>query len=137
MGHFTREDCEFTKFSMESRGITFDEERDILVSVPFSEDTPQRLKDELNGILLQSMDEAAGAMGGHMPRPCELSLEARMQVSYGWESGVQYYISVIIIGFESETWIEKDVPVSPASEIHSEWVSYCRGKLDGILFPTC
>lgn len=136
---------QYIDFNIENHSITFDNagEDGILISIPFAEDTPQCIKDKLNWIINKGMDEWArlekwdGILKGYMPTPNNLLLNARMQIRYDNELGVQYYIAATItelIPDMTGVWIDKDVLLSSPSELHNEVVSYCRYKLDKILF---
>ena len=78
---FSKEDCEYTKFNIENHKITFDscDGETVLISVPFTEDTPQCLKDKLNDIILAEMNKNLDK-AECMLYPCDLLLNARMQV---------------------------------------------------------
>lgn len=138
---FTREECEYTNFNIGNAPITFscDNEKNVLISIPFADDTPQCVKDKLNEILWQEMNKALeeNIIEGCFPRPHTLLLEARMQINYDYELGVQYYITIDVSDFDFCHLITKDVSISASSpsELHKEMVSYCRYKLDKILFP--
>lgn len=142
MGNFTREECQYNNFNIKKTPITFscDNEKNVLISIPFADDTPQCIKEKLNEILWQEMNKGLdeNIIEGCFPRPHTLSLEARMQINYDYELGVQYYITIDITDFEFCHWITKDVSISASSpsELHNEMVSYCRYKLDKILFPS-
>lgn len=139
----------YTDFNIENHDITFEGNRDndILISVPFESDTPQCIKEKLNGLINKGMEEweRLGTWNGilqqaHMPVPKDLLLNARMQINYDNESGVQYYIAITITDFElkpdmSGILIDKDVVMSPTAELYNEFVAYCRYQLDKLLFP--
>lgn len=138
---------QYTDFNIENHNITFDDsgKDGVLISIPFADDTVQCIKDKLNEIISQGMDEWArlgtwnGIVKGYMPAPKDLLLNARMQIRYDRELGVQYYIVATItelIPDVKEIWIDKEVLVTSSSELHNEVVSYCRYKLDKILFPS-
>ena len=138
----------YTDFNIENHNITFggNSEDDILISIPFAGDTPQCIKEKLNDIISQCMDEWArlGTWDGileqvYMPEPKDLLLNARMQISYDHNCGVRYYIAITITDFELKPdmagiCIDKDVLVSPSSGLHNEFVAYCRHQLDRLLF---
>lgn len=141
----------YSDFNIENHDITFgcDDEKNVLISIPFADDTPQCIKDKLNEVIAKGMEEWArlgkwdGISKGYMPFPDELLLNARIQINYDHELDVQYYIAATItelIPDDEELLIDKDVLVSPQIstpfELHSEVVSYCRYKLDKILFPS-
>ena len=139
----------YTDFNIENHNITFsgNSEDDILISVPFAGDTPKCVKEKLNDIISQCMDEweRLGTWDGilqqsYMPEPKELLLNARMQINYDHNLGVRYYIAITITDFELKPdmtgiCIDKDVLVSQSSELHNEFVAYCRYQLEKILFP--
>lgn len=138
---------QYTDFNIENHNISFADsgEDGVLISIPFADDTPQCIKDKLNEIISQGMDEWArlgtwnGILKGHMPVPKDLLLNARMQINYDYELGVQYYIAATITELRPDitgVWIDKDVLVTSSSELHNKVVSYCRYKLDKILFPS-
>lgn len=133
----------YTDFTMENNTITFgcDGVKDILISIPFAEDTPESIKDTLNEIINQAVDEwlEGDMIEGCMPVPKELLLNARMQINYDSELGVLYFIAVTISDLIPDigmgVWIDKDVNVNLDSVLHNDLVTYCRYKLDQILFP--
>ena len=138
----------YTDFNIENHNITFsgNSEDDILISIPFARDTPQCVKDRLNDIISQGMDEwtRLGTWDGileqaYMPEPKDLLLNARMQINYVHNLGVQYYIAITITDFELKPdctgiCIDKDVLVSQSCGLHNEFVAYCRHQLDRLLF---
>lgn len=138
----------YTDFNIENHNITFsgNSENDVLISIPFAEDTPQCVKDKLNEIISYGMDEWArlGTWDGileqaYMPTPKDLLLNARMQISYGNDLGVRYYIAITITDFEFKSdmtgiCIDKDVLVNSSSELYNAFVPYCRYQLDKHLF---
>ena len=138
----------YTDFNIENHNITFsgNSEDDVLISIPFAEDTPQCVKDRLNEIISQGMDEWAriGTWDGilqqaYMPEPKDLLLDARIQISYNHNLGVQYYIAITITDFEMKPdmtgiCIDKDALVNSSSELYNEFVAYCRYQLEKLLF---
>lgn len=138
---------QYTDFNIDNHNIIFgcDSEKNVIISIPFADDTPQCIKDKLNEIISEGMNEWAkggtwnGILQGYMPFPNELLLNARIQIRYDYELGVQYYIAATITELIPDItgiWIDKDVLVSSPSELHYELVAYCRYKLDKILFPS-
>lgn len=74
-----------------------------------------------------------------MPEPKDLLLNARMQINYDHNLGVQYYIAITITDFEFKLdmtgiCIDKDVLVNSSSGLHNGFVAYCRYQLDKLLF---
>ena len=142
----------YSDFNIENHDITFgcDDEKNVLISIPFADDTPQCIKDKLNEVINSGIEEwlrlrtyGDGISTVNMPEPKDLLLNARIQINYDHELGVQYYIAATmteLIPDKEEFLIDKDVLVSPQIstpfELHSEVVSYCRYKLDKILFPS-
>ena len=138
----------YTDFNIENHNIIFsgNSEDDILISTPFAGDTPQCVKDRLNDIFGQGMDEweRLGTWDGileqaYMPEPKDLLLNARMQINYDHNLGVRYYIVITITDFELNSdmtgiCIDKDVLVSQSSGLYNEFVAYCRYQLDRLLF---
>ena len=134
----------YTDFNIENHNVTFsgNSEDDILISIPFAEDTPQCVKDRLNEVIGQGMDEWARLgtlVQAYMPKPKDLLLNARMQISYDHNLGVRYCIAITITDFELKPdmtgiCIDKDVLVNSSSELHNEFVAYCRYQLDRLLF---
>ena len=57
----TNRQYNYTDFNIENHNIAFggNSENDILISIPFAEDTPQCVKDRLNEVIGQGMDEWA------------------------------------------------------------------------------
>ena len=139
----------YKDFNIENHNITFggNSEDNVLISIPFAEDTPQCVKDRLNEIISQGMDEWAriGTWDGilqqaYMPEPKDLLLNAGMQINYDHNLGVQYYIAITITDFEMKPdmtgiCIDKDALVLPSSGLYNGFVAYCRYQLDKVLFP--
>lgn len=133
----------YTDFNIENHDITFgcDGIKDILISIPFAEDTPQCIMDNLNEIINQAIDEWAedNIIERRMPVPKELLLNARMQINYDSELGALYYIAItisdLIPDINMGVWIDKDVCVNWESALHNDLIAYCRYKLERILFP--
>ena len=76
----------------------------------------------------------------YMPEPKDLLLDARIQISYNHNLGVQYYIAITITDFEMKPdmtgiCIDKDALVLPSSGLYNGFVAYCRYQLDRLLFP--
>lgn len=137
---FNRDDCEYTKFNIENSTIEFVAAEDgVLISVPFADDTPQCIKDRLNDIIYEEMNKYQQT-AECMPVPCCLRLNARMQIQYSYDDSPQYYISVVITDIpeiDAGTWIDRDMNVvSETSEFQNEFISYCRHKVNRILFPS-
>lgn len=59
MGNFTREECEYTNFIIEKTSITFscDNNKNVLISIPITDDTPQCIKEKLNEVLWENMNK--------------------------------------------------------------------------------
>ena len=56
--NFTREECRYTNFHIENSRISFDGEGgDLLVSIPFADDTPQCIKEKLNSMIYQEISK--------------------------------------------------------------------------------
>ena len=144
MGNFTREECVYTNFlAKDNRNITFsggEKGRDITISIPITDDVPQCIKDKLNEVLWESMNNSLEERGyfGCMFRPPACTLDAKMQIIYDWELGVQHYLAFEVREAEmyEEIYFENHVLISTSDyELHNEFASYCRYKLDKILFP--
>ena len=145
MGKFTREECIYNNFIIKPKQtITFlgdENSRDITISVPIKEDTPQCIKDKLNEVLWENMNKYMDGLGyfGCMYKPCNCLLNARMEIIYDWELGVQYYLVFEVKeaeGYYRDTYFDNRVLVSTEEhELYNEFVAYCRYKLDKILFP--
>jgi len=141
---FSREDCEYTKFNIENHKIGFAisgvDDDCILISIPFSDDTPQCIKDKLNDIIYQEINNYRKTVEC-MSFPCGLRLNAsmRIQCHTGKEFDPQYYLSIIItdvLKMETETWIEKSVNInSETSEFRNEFIPYCQYQVNKLLFP--
>ncbi len=137
---FNREDCEYTKFNIENRKMEFSADEDgILISIPFAEDTPQCIKDRLNDTIYQEMNKYLETVEC-MSMPCNLRLNARMQVQYSnKESDSHYYLSMVITDIpeiQAETWIDKDIDISSETVgFLSEFISYCQYQVNKTLFP--
>lgn len=137
---FSREDCQYTKFNIENHKMEFSADEDgILISIPFVEDTPQCIKDKLNGIIYQEMNQYQETVEC-MPMPCNLRLNARMQVQYSNdEIDPRYYLSMVITDIpeiEAGTWIDKDIDICfEGSDFQNEFIAYCQYQVNKILFP--
>lgn len=141
-----KEECQYTSFNIENHEIIFECSGDsgILVSISFTENTPQSIVDRLNGVIFHGMDEWSrlgtwnGLLKGNVPEPKDLLLNAQMEISYDHELGVKYYIAITITDFEPDatgTWIDKDICIDPADVLYHEMAEYCRDQLNKILFP--
>lgn len=65
-------------------------------------------------------------------------LSARMQVDYRKEYGVRYYIVITISDFERGAfWFDKSIRIDKgdSAELYNAFVTYCRDKVNNILFP--
>lgn len=147
--NFTREDCRYTNFHLENDKINFDGEgRELLVSVPFSDDTPECIVEKLNSMVYEEIRRHLKSLEGvsiWMPcnwKPCNLVLNARMQIQVceGDRMEPQYYIVITITDYLPElcvgTWIDKAVDISSeALDFRGQFISYCRNKVDQVLFP--
>lgn len=144
--NLNKEECHYTKFNIENHEITFECSGDsgILVSIPFTEYTPQSIVDKLNEVIFHGMDEWSrlgtwnGILKGSVPEPKDLLLNARMEIKYDHVPGVHYYIVVTITDLEPDaigTWIDKDIRIDPADVLYHEMAEYCRQQLNKILFP--
>lgn len=140
---YTQEKWNYTDFNMENHDITFDGEgkQSVLISIPFERDTPECVKEKLNEIIGLGMAEwlrcgtLDGLLKSWIPNPKDLLLNARMQINYNYDLGVQYLITIVITSIYNDVWIDKDVAIQPTDKLlHSEFASYCRYKLDKILF---
>ena len=144
MARYSREECEYTKFVIEPREmITFSgnkNSKDITILIPITDDTPQCIKNRLNEVLWENMNNYFESLGYFdcMDNPCCCLLTARMEIIYDWELGVQYYLTFKVqetvgdlnVYFDSHVLISEVEP-----ELHNEFASYCKYKLDKILFP--
>lgn len=140
----TQERWNYTDFNMENHEITFDGEGNasVLISIPFENDTPQCIKDKLNEVIGLGMDEWLkcgtwdGLLKSCIPNPKDLLLNARMQVNYKYAVDVEYLITIVITSIHNNLCIDKDVVIHPTDKLlHNEFASYCRYKLDKLLFP--
>lgn len=112
---FCREDCEYTKFNIENHKMEFSsDEEGILISIPFTSDIPQCIKDRLNDIIYQEMNKYLETVEC-MSMPCCLKLDARMQIQYSnKESASHYYLSMVITDIpeiQAGTWIDKSIDI--------------------------
>lgn len=136
---FSKEDCEYTKFNIENHKITFDscDGETVLISVPFTEDTPQCLKAKLNDIIFTEMNKYLETVEC-MLNPCNLVLNARMQVQCYNDEEIDphHYISITITDLiGGGTWIDKTVNIfSESSKFINEFKSYCQYQVNKILF---
>lgn len=144
MIEFTREECAYTNFHVKcNQNITFscgEKGRDIIISIPITDDVPKCIKDKLNEVLWESMNNALKKQENFdcMFRPPVCTLDAKMQVIYDWELGVQYYLALEVRESEmyEEVYFDDFVLICKSDyELHNEFASYCRYKLDKILFP--
>ena len=147
--NFTREECRYTNFHIENSRISFDGEGgDLLVSIPFADDTPQCIKEKLNSMIYQEISKHLKSLESvsiWMPcnwKPCNLVLNARMQIQVNEDDGLapQYDITITITDYLSElcvgTWIDKAVDISSeASDFREQFISYCHNKVEQALFP--
>lgn len=138
--NFSREDCEYTKFNIENHKMEFSAGEDgILISIPFAEDTPQCIKDKLNDIIFQEMNKHLETIGC-MPMPCNLMLNARMQIQHS-DNGpdTHYYLSMVITDIpeiQAGTWIDKGIEIfCETAAFQNEFIAYCQHKVNKILFP--
>lgn len=70
---------EFTGFNIESDGISFCEgieDYGALISIPFAEDTPKRIKDKLNEMIDRNMNQWSRNCLGDILKPENLLLIA-------------------------------------------------------------
>ena len=137
---FNREDCEYTKFNIENRKMEFSADEDgILISIPFAEGTPRCIKNRLNDIICQEMNKHLETVEC-MSMPCNLVLNARMQIQYSnGESLPHYYLSMVITDIpeiQAGTWIDKDIDIcSETSDFQKEFITYCQYQVNKTLFP--
>lgn len=137
---FSREDCQYTKFNIENHKMEFSADEDgILLSIPFAEDTPQCIKDRLNDSIYQEINKYLETIR-YMSMPCNLRLNASMQVQYSnKEADTHYYLSMVITNIpeiEAEIWIDKSIDISSETVgFQNEFISYCQYQVNKMLFP--
>lgn len=140
MGHFTREECVYANYKKENGYLTFEtNDKHVLISIPVTDDISTCIEDKLNEILWKLTNKELDKMGYFdcMLKPPSCVLDARVQVDYDLNSGVQYYIAIKVN--ESECWHEiyfdERVLISPQDrELYNDMVSYCRRELNGRRF---
>ena len=147
---FSKEECKYTKFHIENHEVTFegDSGEGVCVSVPFADDTPQCIKEKLNSIIYQELNrhlELAECAGIWLPcnwLPCNLMLNARMLTQYYNQNVLttKYFISILITdlqpGMGAGTWIDQTIDIcNETTEFLNEFKSYCRDKVEQVLFP--
>lgn len=133
----------YTDFNIENHSITFDPNSDgVLISFPFTEDTPDRIKYKLNDIINQALTEwmENNAIEGCIPIAENLLLNARMQIDYCNGKEPRYYIDAIItdliIPVGTDLWLTETYNIrAEEPEFQNEFMTYCRYQLEKILFP--
>ena len=133
---------EFEDFNIENHNITFDTDGEgVLVSFPFTENTPAIIKDKLNDIIRRAINRYLmnSVIEGCIPTAEYLLLNASMQINQCYGEKPQYYISLAIsdlypvIGMD--VWIEETCNIySESLEFRNEFIAYCRYQLDKMLF---
>ena len=133
---------EFEDFNIENHNITFDTDGEgVLVSFPFTENTPAIIKDKLNDMIRRAINRYLmnSVIEGCIPTAEYLLLNASMQVNQCYGEKPQYYISLAIsdlypvIGMD--VWIEETCNIySESLEFRNEFIAYCRYQLDKMLF---
>lgn len=133
----------YTDFNIENYNIEFDTDGEgVLISIPFADDTPDRIKNRLNKTITQAVNEwmENNISKGFIPTAENLLLNARMQINYCNGKKPQYYIDIVITNlctpFGGDLWINGTCDIqSEASDLKNEFVTYCRNQLNNILFP--
>ena len=133
---------EFGDFNIENHNITFDTDGEgVLVSFPFTENTPAIIKDKLNDMIRRAINRYLmnSVIEGCIPTAEYLLLNASMQINQCYGEKPQYYISLAIsdlypvIGMD--VWIEETCNIySESLEFRNEFIAYCRYQLDKMLF---
>lgn len=139
---FTREECKYTQFfNNNNTYINFgiDGNQDCLISIPVTEEMPESIKDKLNDLLYEKMNEMKNKYSGDFPCPKELELDARIQVNYNHLEGTEYYISGIITevipaSHDMDIFIVAECKVKHNTEIEDEFIKYCQQKLKKTIF---
>lgn len=138
---------EFTGFNIESDGISFCEgigDYGALISIPFAEDTPKRIKDKLNEMIDRNMNQWSRNCLGDILKPEKLLLSARLQIGYYGQGGLSpcYSISMLISDFciEAENtqavWIDDTYDIQTETpDFRREFKTYCKDRLNRVLFP--
>lgn len=132
----------YKKFNIENHNITFSTDGEgVLISIPFADDTPHIIKNKLDEMIDQGINEwlENEILEGCMPTAENLLLNARMQINYCYGEKPQYYIDVTITELFPEVGmgveIDKTCNIQAEdSELWNEFVAYCRYQLDKILF---
>ena len=133
---------EFGDFNIENHNITFDTDGEgVLISFPFTENTPAIIKDKLNDMIRRAINRYLmnSVIEGCIPTAEYLLLNASMQINQCYGEKPQYYISLAIsdlypvIGMD--VWIEETCNIySESLEFRNEFIAYCRYQLDKMLF---
>lgn len=133
---------EFGDFNIENHNITFDTDGEgVLISFPFTENTPAIIKNKLNDMINEAMGVYLmnGIIKGYVPTTENLLLNASMQINQCYGEKTQYYISLAIsdlypvIGMDIR--IEETCNIYLESlEFRNEFIAYCRYQLDKMLF---
>lgn len=139
---FIREEFDYTKFNIENHKMDFaiSGEDGVLISIPFTDDTPKCIKDKLNDIIYQEMNKCLETVE-YMPILRRLMLNASMQVQcYNDEEfNPKYYIAIVVTEIpeiDGGIWIEKTVNIfSETYRFRNEFISYCQYQVNKILFP--
>lgn len=143
MSDNTGKQYKYTDFNLQNKDITFDSEsgKHLLISVPFTDDTPESIKCALNDLINQGIDDWIKSMRleDYTIEPAKLSLNARIEITYDSVPGVTYAIVTTITGILSDVdidvWIDKAMDIDSNSDLYKDIISYCRCKVENILFP--
>lgn len=137
---FKEKDCEYTNFNIQNHKVEFDvsNDGDVIISIPFTEDTSPRIKEFLNKTIFQEMNCCLKTVRC-MPNPCILMLNASMQIRYcnNKEVEPQYSISIVIKDIpevDVTTWVDKTIDVK-AKEFFIEFMLHCQFQMEKALFP--
>ena len=133
---------EFRDFNIENHNITFDTDGEgVLLSFPFTENTPAIIKNKLNGMISRAINIYLmnSIIEGCIPTAENLLLNASMQINQCYGEKPQYYISLTISDLYPEigmdVWIEETCNIySESLEFRNEFIAYCRYQLDKMLF---
>lgn len=137
---FKKKDCEYTNFNIENHEVEFDvsDDGNVIISIPFTENTPLRIEKFLNKTIFQEMCRCLKTVRC-MPNPCILMLNASMQICYcnNKELEPQYYISIVIKDIpevDVTTWVDKTIDVK-SKKFFREFMLYCQFEMEKALFP--
>lgn len=114
------------KFSCDEDGIC------TMFLIPFRNDAPNPIKDKLNEVLLESMNELPESER-NSPNACDLDVQ--LKIDYSGEK-TQHYLVVNVSGASN---FNKSILIEPQDEkvydwLYDEFVSYCKNRLISLIW---